>query len=426
MLRVMWKLLVRRPAFRRLWAAGTVSLVGDWLGFVAISRLALSEGGSALALVVVFAVHALPHAWFMPISGVVADRFDRRKVLALVPLIQAAFTVCVAAAAWWRSLALVQALVLARSACTAFITPAETAALRHTVEEDEVVAANTVLSGTWSVTFVAGMALGGIIAGLGPTPALLLDAASFLVASLIASGLPAMRPESSDLEARRGVLDVLRGVPADLRAAFSYARAPLRKDLFRAVFAKSPVALAGGVGWVLVNLVADRAKPFGAAAISLGVLQAVRGAGTGLGPLVISLFSRRVEPGRGMEHAAVILTCAGIFFFPMTQSMPWLLLFVALVWGMGGGSNWVLSSSSLQRLAPGDMVGRLSSLDEFTTTAAMVAGAFLGAFFLDSGWEMQLAAGVAALLGLASWVWLSLRGRFGALSTTAAVATRLP
>ena len=49
-----------------------------------------------------------------------------------------------------------QVLVLVRSAFTAFMVPAETAALRHTVEPPELLQANAIVSGTWSVTFVAG------------------------------------------------------------------------------------------------------------------------------------------------------------------------------------------------------------------------------------------------------------------------------
>src|SRR5205823_2450338 len=48
----------RNAAFRRLWAAGAVSLVGDWLSFVAVAILALSSGGGAFALALVFAAHA--------------------------------------------------------------------------------------------------------------------------------------------------------------------------------------------------------------------------------------------------------------------------------------------------------------------------------------------------------------------------------
>ena len=47
----------------------------------------------------------------------------------------------------------------------------------------------------------------------------------------------------------------------------------------------------------MINLVACAGAPFGAAALSLGVLQAVRGAGTGLGPAIASALLRRGRSG---------------------------------------------------------------------------------------------------------------------------------
>ena len=400
-------LLVRRPAFRRLWAASTVSLIGDWLAFVAISRLVLEQGGSAVALALVFAVHALPHAWFTPLAGVVADRVDWRRLLVSVPLVQALLTLTMALAASRGAVGLVQALVLVRSAFTAFMVPAEAAAIRHTVEPDELVSANALLSGTWSVTFVAGMALGGVIATLGPVPALGLDAASFVLSSLVATGLPAMHPDPEEAQKPLDVGAILRGVPRDLRAAFR-RRAP-RRPLFRAVFSKAPVAVAGGAGWLVLNLVADRVKPFGTAALSLGVLQAVRGAGTGIGPLCFAALSRGKPSTRAFEHAAALATFVGIASFPFAQGAPLALLLAALVWGSGGGGNWVLSSAALQRLAPHAMIGRLSGLDDLSCTSAMVGGAFLAALLLERGVSMQAVALLGTAIGCAAWVWLGRR-----------------
>src|SRR5262245_23484063 len=95
----MLRLLRLRPAFRRLWLAGIVSLVADWLGFVAVSLLALDRGGGPGALALVLAVHALPHALFAPIAGAIADRFDRRRVLLAAPIAQASLTALMALAA---------------------------------------------------------------------------------------------------------------------------------------------------------------------------------------------------------------------------------------------------------------------------------------------------------------------------------------
>jgi predicted MFS family arabinose efflux permease len=166
------------------------------------------------------------------------------------------------------------------------------------------------------------------------------------------------------------------------------------------------VALAGGAGWVVLNLVAGRVHPLGSAALSLGILQAVRGAGTGLGPIAVSALPQRSRAAALAPHLSVGLALAGIVLFPIVESVPVVLLVVALLWGMGSGANWVLASAELQRLAPDRYVGRLASLDDLATEGLLVGGAFVGAAALEGGAGTTAAAIAGALLGLAGWVWL--------------------
>lgn len=404
----MLRLLRFRPSFRRLWLAGTLSLIGDWLSFVAVSLLAVERGGGALALAGVLAVHALPQALFVPLAGVVADRFDRRKILLAAPLVQAALTVLMALFAHRGDVLAVQVLLFARGAAAAFMLPAETAALRHTVEAGELTTANAVVSGTWSLTYVAGMALGGVIAVLGPAPAILIDALTFLLAAAMLRGLPSMRPPEAG-HTTFGPGRLVLSVPREMAAALRHAAA--RPSLFRAVLSKAPVALAGGAGWVVLNIVAGRTAAFGAASLSLGILQAVRGGGTGLGPAIVSTFPAGSRSATLAPHLSVGLAFVGIALFPLVESAPVLMLVTALAWGMGGGANWVLSSAALQRLAPDRYVGRLSGLDELATTFAMVLGGFLGAAALEAGAGLGAGALLGALAGLGAWVGLSVRGR---------------
>ena len=403
----MFELLARRPWFRLLWAAGAISLIGDWLAFVAISRLALDKGGGPLSLALVYAAHVLPHAWAMPLTGVVADRFDRKRLLVLVPMVQALLTAAMVIPAATGALVPLQVLVVVRATFGAFMPPAEAAALRHTVEPHELVRANALLGGTWSVMFVVGMALGGAIAVLGPTMALILDAGSFVLGALLAMRLPAMKPPRSIEAPENAGRSFVFAIPHDLKNAFNHARH--RADLFRAMLGKAPVAIAGGAGWILLNLVADRAKPLGTAAISLGILQAVRGAGTGIGPVGVTWFTRGAPPSRTIERLAVIISCASIVVFTWNPSMATMLLVTTLFWGIGTGTNWVLSSANLQRLAPDDMIGRLSSLDELAATACLVLGAFIGALLLEAGLTMPQVALAGTSLGMVLFVWLDQR-----------------
>src|SRR5438034_1142680 len=138
----MTSVLRRAPAFRRLWAAGAISLVGDWLSLVAVATLALASGGGAFGLALVFAAHARPGA------------------------------------------------------------------------------------------FVAGMALGGAAAMLGPALALALDAASFALAAILHGTLPAMPVTAPP----RSLGAVVRATPRDTAHALRIAAA--KPALLSAVLGK--------------------------------------------------------------------------------------------------------------------------------------------------------------------------------------------
>src|SRR5262249_41289450 len=144
-----------------------------------------------------------------------------------------------------------------------------------------------------------------------PALAMTLDAASFLGAALLLRSLPPLLPDRE--AAPTG--PVLARLPADLREALAHAWA--RPDLFRAVLAKAPVAVAAGGGFILLNVVATDRAPFRSAALSLGLLQAVRGAGTGLGPMLAAAWVKRGRSSDAVGKLAVVLTLGAIAVFAL-------------------------------------------------------------------------------------------------------------
>jgi MFS family permease len=411
----MVSLLRKRPAFGRLWLAGAISLVGDWLSFVAVSLLAArgeTHGrGIALGLALVLAAHSLPGALLAPIAGTLADRFDRRKVLLGAALAQAATTLMMAACAEARWLLGVQLLLWLRAAIAAVVPPAETAAMVDLVEQEELVPANALVSATWSMTFVVGMALGGALATLGPTLAIALDAASFVVAAGLLATLPRLIPAGAATEvgADRGAMKLARAM-SGMRAAFAAARA--RPALLQALFAKGTLALAGGAAWLGLNLSVATHPSFGSAALSLGVVQSVRGAGTGIGPWLAHLAVRGGVPRERIAALADLIALVGMTAFALSVN-PVFVLVAALGWGTGSGANWVLSSSALQAGAPREYVGRLASIDELSNTVALVASALVAGVAIDRGvGRAAVVFGAVSLAGAvrASFAWRRARG----------------
>ncbi|KYG10324.1 MFS transporter permease [Sorangium cellulosum] len=389
-------LLRRRPQFRRVWLSEIVSLLGDWMSFVAVSLLALGgEGGGVVALALVMVGHHLPNALFAPVAGVLADRLDRRWLLVATSVAQGALTVAMLGAAVLGSVAAVQVLVFVRASVGALRLPAQSAVLRHVVAEDELLEANAIASATWSVMFAVGMAAGGLIASLGPAAALALDAASFGLSALFLWGLPPMVAEGRPAEG--GVLSALASVRRDIALAWKHAWD--RPPLLDAVLAKTPVHLANGGALLLLNLVAAERAFAGTAALTLGVLQCVRGAGTGVGPLVGVALVRRGLRGELAATGAAWMTFAAIAAFSVTGSAA-ALIAVALVWGLGSGANWVLSSAEIQRLSPDRFVGRLSAIDNLVLTVGLCATSLGGAVLV----ERVGVPGVAAWLGLGAGV----------------------
>ena len=78
-----------RSKFRSLWLAQVISLTGDWFNTIASVIIVNRYAPSGLALGSLFMARALPPFLLGPVAGVVADRFDRRKVLVLSDVLRA-------------------------------------------------------------------------------------------------------------------------------------------------------------------------------------------------------------------------------------------------------------------------------------------------------------------------------------------------
>jgi dTMP kinase len=84
--------VVRLRPFRRLWLVFGLSSLGDWLGLLATSSFAAAQFGNSAAQGATFggiiAVQLLPSLLLGPVAGVLADRFDRRRTMAIADVLR--------------------------------------------------------------------------------------------------------------------------------------------------------------------------------------------------------------------------------------------------------------------------------------------------------------------------------------------------
>ena len=81
-------------AFRKLWNAMAFSSFGDWLGLLATTALAQQLAGgdyatANFAIAGVFIARLLPSVILGPLAGVIADKFDRKKVMVIGDILRA-------------------------------------------------------------------------------------------------------------------------------------------------------------------------------------------------------------------------------------------------------------------------------------------------------------------------------------------------
>src|SRR5690606_12942705 len=155
-------LLRRNANFRNLWLGSVISQFGDWFNVIAsaevISRL--TDSGTALSFL--FLARFLPLFVFSPIAGVLADRFDRKRIMVLSDVLRAVAVLGFLFIHEPDDIWLFYLLTILQFSLSALFTPARGAVLANVVRSDELVAANALDSLTWSTMLALGAFAGGV------------------------------------------------------------------------------------------------------------------------------------------------------------------------------------------------------------------------------------------------------------------------
>lgn len=179
--------LLRDRDFRALYAAVATSELGSALHYIALMWFAFDAGGP-LGVIAVRLADSIPALAFGLHGGVVADRFDRRRLMVAADLVRAATLVPIAILGLTGHLSL-WALVAAAfvlEAATSYFEPAYGALLPALVERRNVQQANALLQASAQALSVAGWAAAALLVLVLPLPAFFaVNALSFVVSALL-------------------------------------------------------------------------------------------------------------------------------------------------------------------------------------------------------------------------------------------------
>src|SRR5215469_16289544 len=130
-------LVLASPAYRRLWAARTVSQWGDIAQFTAVALLVFHLTGSGVGVSGVVIAEIVPVLLLAPLAGPLVDRLPRVTVMVAADL--ARMVLAAALALWHGDIAVVYAVSFGLSAGAVFFNPAAGALLPSLVTNEELV-----------------------------------------------------------------------------------------------------------------------------------------------------------------------------------------------------------------------------------------------------------------------------------------------
>jgi len=397
------QLLRENRPFRRLFLANEISFIGDWFTVIALFILAgEATDNSPLAIAGVLASRSFSLAAFTPFSGMLADRYSRRGLMILANLSSLLVLVSVLSFNLLDSLTSVYVLAVVMVAARAVFDPAEYAYLPNICNEEELLTANALASGGWSVALGLGSAIGGLtISAYGIETALWIDCVTFALAAIGVMTLPPGGPDSSE---RSSVApSVVLGEITD-GWKYIYSNPSIR----RIVFAKGLWASGGGAQVFLLILIGMEAD-FGEVAAGVGILFMARGFGSGFGPLA----GRHLMENNALRPylIGVAVGVCGAFYIAVSV-VEWTEIVLLLVFlsHAASGLNWVLSTTFLQERSDDEWRGRVAGTDHFVITLMMGVSAISAGYIMENGMldlrEVIAATGLVQIaLGI---IWTSL------------------
>lgn len=337
--------------YRLFFIGQSISLIGTLMQQVAMSWLVYRLTGSALLLGVVGFVSQIPTFFLSPVAGVLADRWNRRRIVlctqcfSLVQATALAVFVMTDHIRVWQLIALSLFLGLINS----FDWPVRQAYVLDLVERKEDLGNAIALNSTmYNSARLIGPSIAGIlVATIGEGYCFVINAVSFL-AVIFSVAAMRVKPVSRTSEQR----DLLK----ELREGFGYAFGftPIRSIL-------TLLGLVGLMGMPYAVLLPVFAKDIlGGGPRTFGFLMTAVGVGSLLSTFYMASRRTVVGLGRVVGTSAVIFG-VGLCCFTLSRTMTFSLLFLVML-GIGAMAHSASSNTIIQTIVEDDKRGRVMSI----------------------------------------------------------------
>lgn len=386
-----FKVLQRHRNFRLFWYGQTLSLIGTWMQSMAQGWLALELSNNAFLVGLVAAAGSLPVVLFSLHAGVVADRYERLRLVKICQVLLSLEAGLLFLFTWTGHISIGWLLFFAtaRGVFNTLEIPSRQSLIVELVGREDLPQAIALNSSGFNLARIVGPALGAlVIAKLGIAWTFGVNTISY-VAVLI--GLYMIK-----LEPWRPAARLVRPMEG-IRESIVYMRGtPTVAALMKLVTVFSIL----GVPYITLMPVLARDR-LGLDASGYGLLLVCVGVGGLAGALAIAAQAGRQAGTRTLRAATYTFPVVLLALAAVTSArVAYGLLFVS---GVAMIVNSAVSNAMLQHLAPDALRGRVMAAYSFVVVglAQTVGSFFAGIVARAFGAQWAIAAGAAVMLAYA-------------------------
>jgi MFS family permease len=356
--------------FGLYWSSATASYLGDGVRFAALPLLAASLSSSPGDVALVSVAVGLPWLLFGLVAGVIVDRVQRARLMALVQAARAAVggALMVTVASGRLTIPLLVLLVFLLCTCEVLYDVAAHAVLPAIVDRPRLQWANGRLITAEVVAFeFVGPALGGVLFAVAAALPFAVDAATFLASAvlllLVAGGLAATATPPT------GAAHAPFSIRTELLEGFRWFWG---QHLVRALTLLA-VAINLGAGGFYAILVLFVQGELSVGPAGYGLLIAVSAAGS----VAAGLLADRVRTGRDRRLVVVLAAPAVCACFAAIAARPNVTLTATAMVAFGFAVTLanVIAVSLRQLVTPDELLGRVTSVHRFLCWGALPLGA---------------------------------------------------
>ena len=377
--------VLRQRDYGLLWFGGFISMLGDFVLFVAVPYEIYRRTGSTVAMAGMSLAFLLPNILLGSVAGVYVDRWDRRRLMIVVNLLQALSLVPLL---FVNDLGLwvIYAVLLAESCISQLFGPARVALMPSLLSggKEELLTANATLGVSHHLARLIGPAVGGVIVATGGLGAVaIIDSASFVVSAgmlTLIRARPRVPHPRDSLE--HAAASAWRRLANEWRDGL---RVVWHQPVLRALLVFGTIT-AIGEGLTITLFVVWTTDALHSDATGYGWVLATQAIGGLAGALVIARLGARLRPlplliGSALAFGAIDLV---LFTYPVVYPYigPALVMLVIVgVPGAGlGAATTTLQQSETQDSHRGRVVSAISAVAGIGALVGTVSAGILGEF----------------------------------------------